>query len=78
MTLRRSIDAVRQVVPFAEGTAPTSNTVLAGPDGQRWVAVQHQGGAVVFLPELDPVDGPLAEGLAGFLATAFDDGREPR
>jgi hypothetical protein len=36
---------------------------------------------VVFLSELDPVAEPPPEapdGLAGFLALGFDDGREPR
>jgi hypothetical protein len=42
------------------------------------VVIQHEDGPVALLPTLDFVDGPVPDGLAGYLATAFDDGREPQ
>jgi hypothetical protein len=77
MTLRRDIDAVRRVVaPAGDPPRPLRNDEFADSDGKRWRVIGLEGGPVVFLPELDPTDP--GDGLAGFLALGFADGREPR
>jgi hypothetical protein len=61
-------------VPPTEAPQAMANDGFVGLDSRRWV-VGLPDGSVVFLPELDPTDGPAPDGFAGFLALGFDDGR---